>query len=101
MGLIMYRNKNLLEIVRRSPCQHCGRQDGTVVAAHSNQLRDGKGRSIKAHDYRIAALCYTCHMELDQGKNLSKAERIELWEEAHRKTIGWLFENDLISLQNA
>jgi hypothetical protein len=64
---LMYRNQKLLEAVRESPCQHCGRSDGTVVAAHSNQGRDGKGRSLKANDYRIAALCYTCHAELDQG----------------------------------
>lgn len=94
----MYRNKKLLEIVRKSPCQHCGTQDGTVVAAHSNQLRDGKGRGIKAHDYRIAALCYSCHMELDQGTKMSKQERVEMWDEAHRKTVGWLFENDLLSV---
>jgi hypothetical protein len=67
-----------------------------VVAAHSNQLRDGKGRGLKAHDYRVAALCYTCHMELDQGSNLSKLLRVEMWEEAHRKTIGQLFELNLL-----
>lgn len=89
----MYRNKKLLEAVREAPCMNCGAQDGTVVAAHSNQLRDGKGRGIKAHDYRIAALCYQCHFELDQGSKLSKEERLNLWEEAHRKTIGWLFES--------
>jgi len=90
---MIYRNKTLIEIVRDIPCQHCEISDGTVVAAHSNQLRDGKGRGIKSHDYRIAALCYACHMELDQGKNLSKQERVEMWEEAHRKTIGLLFDN--------
>jgi hypothetical protein len=90
---MIYRNKTLLELVRDIPCQHCEIADGTVVAAHSNQLRDGKGRGIKSHDYRIAALCYACHMELDQGKNLSKQERVEMWEEAHRKTIGLLFDN--------
>lgn len=94
----MYRNKKLLEAVREAPCMHCGVQDGTVVAAHSNQLRDGKGRGIKAHDYRIAALCYDCHSELDQGKNMSRQERVNMWEEAHRGTIGWLFDNDLISV---
>lgn len=88
----MYRNKQLLEIVRRFPCQGCGISDGTVVAAHSNQLRDGKGKGIKAHDYRIASLCFRCHLELDQGKSLSKMERVELWEDAHRKTIALLFE---------
>jgi hypothetical protein len=96
---LIYRNKKLLELIRQSPCQSCGRSDGTVVAAHSNQLRDGKGRGIKAHDYRVAALCYSCHMNLDQGKSLDRAERVEIWEEAHRKTIAWLFENNHIELR--
>lgn len=90
----MYRNKKLLEIVREAPCQHCGRQDGTVVAAHSNQLRDGKGRGIKAEDFRISALCFGCHSELDQGTRMSKSERVEMWEDSHRATIGWLFSNN-------
>jgi hypothetical protein len=92
--VVIYRNKRLLESVRQSPCQHCGVEDGTVVAAHSNQLRDGKGRGIRAHDYRIAALCFRCHADLDQGSSMTKDERREMWEDAHRKTIGWLFEND-------
>ena len=94
-----YRNTKLLEAVRDAPCMHCGIQDGTIVAAHSNQLRDGKGRSIKAHDYRIAALCYRCHHELDQGAKLSKQERLNMWESAHRATVGWLFDNDLLSVR--
>jgi len=96
----MYRNRKLLDALRQSPCQHCGRSDGTIVAAHSNQLRDGKGRGLKAHDYRIAALCFSCHSELDQGQKLSKSERIEMWEEAHRKTIGWLFENNHLTVSS-
>ena len=95
----MYRNKKLLEIVRESPCQHCGIQDGTIVAAHSNQLRDGKGRGLKSSDARIAALCYRCHSDLDQGKSLSKDQRVEMWESAHRATIGWLFENEHIEIK--
>jgi len=96
--MAIYRNKKLLEIVRQLPCQHCGVEDGTVVAAHSNQLRDGKGRGLKAHDYRISALCYKCHAEIDQGALLSKSSRIERWEEAHRKTIGELFERGWLKL---
>lgn len=92
----MYRNKKLLELVRKFPCQACGIDDGTIVAAHSNQLRDGKGKGIKAHDYRIASLCFKCHSELDQGYALSKAQRVELWEEAHRKTIALLFEQGFL-----
>jgi len=94
----MYRNKKLLEAVRQAPCMLCAAQNGTVVAAHSNQLRDGKGRSIKAHDYRIAAFCYCCHSDLDQGSRMSKEERLNLWEEAHRKTVGWLFDQDKIHI---
>jgi hypothetical protein len=77
---MMYRDRRLLEIVRDAPCMVCFNQDGTVVAAHSNQLKDGKGRSIKAHDFRIAAMCYRCHTRCDQGADLSKAERVEMWE---------------------
>ena len=63
-----------------------------MVAAHSNQQRDGKGMGIKAHDYRAAALCHECHHQIDQGSELSKEDRQIVWEMAHRKTIGWLFE---------
>ena len=94
-----YRNQYLLEAVRESACQTCGAQDGTVVAAHSNQLRDGKGKGIKAHDYRIAALCHACHFKLDQGMALTKEERREMWEEAHRRTVGWLFENGHLTVK--
>jgi hypothetical protein len=94
----MYRNKKLLEYARKLPCQHCGIDDGTVVAAHSNQLRDGKGRGLKASDYRIASLCYTCHSEIDQGKRLNKAERVQMFEDAHRSTIGQFFELGFIAV---
>jgi hypothetical protein len=88
-----YRSNALLKAVREAPCQQCGIQNGTVVAAHSNQMRDGKGRSLKAADYRIAALCHYCHYEIDQGSKLSREERLNIWEDAHRATVGWLFEN--------
>ncbi len=95
----MYRNKKLLEVARLLPCQLCGVEDGTVVAAHSNQLRDGKGRGLKADDYRIASLCYRCHEEIDQGSKLSKVSRIEMWEQAHRATIGELFAKGFIEVK--
>jgi len=95
----LYRNQKLLEAVREFECALCGTQDGTVVAAHSNQLRDGKGKGIKAHDHRIAALCYRCHMAIDQGHRMNKQEKEAMWEEAHRKTIGFLFERGKIWVQ--
>ena len=35
-------------------------------------------------------------MEIDQGNKLSKQERVEIWEEAHRKTIQLLIEGELL-----
>jgi len=95
----MYRSKKLLEVVRQSPCQCCRAEDGTVVAAHSNQLRDGKGKGIKASDFRIAALCFRCHSELDQGSKMTKQERVDMWEDAHRRTIAWLFESGHLEIK--
>jgi len=94
----MYRNKKLLELARLLPCQHCGIEDGTVVAAHSNQLRDGKGRGLKSSDFRIASLCFRCHAEADTSSTLSKVARTEMWEQAHRATIGELFERGLVGV---
>lgn len=90
-----FRCKVILDAARDAPaCMLCnGHNDGTIVAAHSNQLRDGKAKSLKAADYRVAYLCHVCHSEIDQGAHMSRAERIEAWEEAHRRTIGWLFES--------
>ena len=92
---MIYRNKRLLQLAKECPrCMFCRKPNqGDVVAAHSNQLRDGKGMGIKAHDYRIAFLCHACHMDVDQGHELDKAMRLERWEIAHRATVGWLFES--------
>jgi hypothetical protein len=77
---MIYRNSNLLAVVRQLPCASCG-TTGRTQAAHSNQLRFGKGRGIKGSDAAIMALCAQnygkpgCHAELDQGKNMTKLER--------------------------
>lgn len=84
-----FRSKKHLKNVASLCCQHCG-IDGYTQAAHSNQLQHGKGRGIKASDEYTAALCLKCHYELDQGKNLSKDQRIEMWEQAHKRTVAEL-----------
>lgn len=91
----VYRNPELLRLARLAPHCMCGcgaPNRGDVVAAHSNQLRDNKARGMKASDYRVAFLAHRCHAELDQGKNMTREQRVAFWEEAHRATIGWLFE---------
>jgi hypothetical protein len=35
-------------------------------------------------------------MELDQGSKMDKTQRVEMWEDAHRKTIGLFFEMGII-----
>lgn len=92
-----YRNPQLLRLAQYAPrCMGCGAADtatrATIVAAHSNQSRDGKGAGIKAADFRFAALCADCHYDIDQGRVMTREERVAYWEEAHRATIGWLFE---------
>lgn len=97
-----YRNKKILQLAKECPyCLLCSKENqGDIVAAHSNQLRDGKGMGIKAHDYRIAYLCNACHMEIDQGREWSKEFRRAQWEKAHRATIGWLFENGHLQVKD-
>ena len=82
------RSKALREAYRLIPCQHCGRDDGTVCCAHSNWGIHGKGKSIKADDSLGASLCAACHVPLlDQGSALGRAERQALWWAAHVKTV--------------
>ena len=80
------RSPTLLRNARELPCQHCGVDNGTVVAAHTN-WGGGKGRSVKADDNLIASLCYECHMEMDTGYHMTKEQRQEMWLAAHSKTI--------------
>ena len=90
-----FRSKPLLRAVASLECMLCGIQ-GLTQAAHSNQLRDGKGRGIKASDAAIAALCVACHTDIDQGRDMSKQERREAWDEAHRATMRALIERGML-----
>jgi len=83
------RCEAILIACRSLACQHCGTNDGTVVAAHAN-WGFGKGMGIKADDSRVAALCFGCHSELDQGKRWSEETRRFVWAHAHAKTVALL-----------
>ena len=84
------RSQKLLKLVASLDCQNCG-SGHMVQAAHTN-WGAGKGRGIKADDNQVAALCLNCHYEVDQGKNLTKEERQDLWQMAHKRTIQTLIE---------
>ena len=79
------RSKPLLKLVASLDCQRCG-SGSQVQAAHTN-WGGGKGRGIKADDNLVAALCQTCHFEIDQGAKMSRAERQDAWTKAHIKTV--------------
>lgn len=87
--------RRLYRAVASLDCQKCGRGAPSQVA-HSNSLRDGKGKGIKAYPWRVAALCPKCHTEIDSGSRMSKEERREAWDEAHRATVGELFRLGLV-----
>jgi hypothetical protein len=89
------RSKKLMEACREIECQNCGKDDGTIAGAHSNQGKHGKGKGIKADDNKVASLCFWCHMEIDQGSRMSRQEREEAWEAAHLKTVNRLIESGL------
>jgi len=71
---------------------HCG-QGEESEPAHSNWSEHGKGMSIKANDCYWAALCHRCHTSLDQGADMSRQERKDMWRDAYDKTQLWLWEN--------
>jgi len=60
-----YRNKKLTDSARNESCVSCGNDDNTIVWAHSNHYKHGKGRGLKAHDLFGAYLCYQCHSDYD------------------------------------
>jgi hypothetical protein len=94
-GYRMYRNPKLLRLLNSLPCAHCGADDGTVVAAHRNE---GKGMGMKVSDALVAPLCYTCHKNLDQGKDMTREERRDFWNRAYIKNIQYMIETGMLKI---
>ena len=67
--------------LRLVPCAHLD----TVVPAHSNQQKHGKGTGHKASDIYTVPGCQACHHEIDQGHRLSKEERRAIWDAAYAR----------------
>ncbi|KDD42579.1 nuclease domain-containing protein [Bordetella bronchiseptica] len=68
----IYRNPGLLALAEGEKCslrvpRYCQGGTDSTVACHSNRLRDGKGKGIKAHDWAIAFGCSGCHWFIDQS----------------------------------
>lgn len=86
-----WRSESFRRAVASLPCVACGKE-GQTQAAHNNQLKDGKGRGMKSHDYTCMALCVDCHRELDTGGKMGKQERWKFEDEMNLKTLQRLFE---------
>lgn len=63
----------------------CNHDRATVVPAHSNQQRHGKGMAIKAMDIFTIPACACCHAEIDSGQRFTKAEKFALWDDAYER----------------
>jgi len=91
-----YRNPKLLALAKDAPCSLCN-SIGTTVSAHSNYSEHGKGMARKADDSYIAFLCYTCHMDIDQGAESYDSKK-QRWYLALSKTYHWLLINDHLTI---
>ena len=93
----IWRSEKWLAAMREIPCQHCGRSErfGDIVAAHRNE---GKGKAIKVSDALVAALCYRCHTDLDQGAKMRREERREMWDLAFRQTLKSLYLRGMVAV---
>jgi hypothetical protein len=90
----MIRSRKYLNAARGQECQVripklCNRDPNTVIAAHSNKGRHGKGTSLKAHDIFVTWCCSSCHDALD-GRvqtDLTPAEIQDFWQWGFERTL--------------
>lgn len=96
----------VLPILRNSAqyaphCMACGKKnDGTLVLAHSNELRLGRGSHFKTPDYFGAIVCYECHTDIDSNRKMSREERRDIQRKAHSNTLTWWFENGWLQAED-
>ena len=89
---MIWRSEKFKRLVASLDCSACP-APGPSQAAHRNE---GKGMGIKVSDALCAALCPTCHTELDQGKTMTKQERRDFWNRAYINTVKELIESGRI-----
>ncbi len=91
--------QKLKDAARHYACAHCGRDDGTVVAAHCNELALGRGFAHKTPDYLIAFLCNVCHDVVDgRAGGLRQEEKRAMWNRAYVVTMQWLWKDGRIQV---
>lgn len=75
-------------------CVLCGAWG--VQVAHRNE---GKAKARKNPDGLTAALCPTCHVEIDSGAHLTRAERRSLMDRAIVLTLLELLRRGLVGVK--
>lgn len=89
----IFRSKTWLRAVASlDECVLCG--TAGVQAAHRNE---GKGIGQKTDDCLTAALCVSCHHEIDNGNNLDRDERRGRMDRAIVLTLQQLGRRNLIT----
>lgn len=90
-----YRSRKWLAAVHKIECcVLCGAYG--IQAAHRNF---GKGMSQKTDDCLTAALCPSCHHDIDNGNQLNREERRALLDRAVCETIAQLARMGLIEVR--
>lgn len=95
-----FRSRKLLNAIHDLPClarfpHDCSQYQG-VEPAHSDLQEHGRGVGLKTADWAVAALCHTAHMMLDTFDREQKATE---WRLAHKRTMDWLFENEVLTVK--
>ena len=91
---IPFRSERWLQAVRSlENCVVCGAYG--VQAAHRNF---GKAAGSKTSDCLTAALCPSCHSEIDQGKNMTRDERRAALDAAIVETLEQLVKRGKVGL---
>lgn len=91
--------QKLLDAARLYQCSNCNRQDGTIVAAHCNELALGRGFGHKTPDYLVAYLCHECHDYVDGRRGgLTIEEKRAIWNRAYVVTASWWFRDGLVKV---
>lgn len=93
------RLQHLLDAARLYPCSHCHRNDGTIVAAHCNELALGRGFAHKTPDYLVAYLCSVCHDVVDgRSGGLELEQKRTMWNRAYVVTTSWWWRDGLVKV---
>lgn len=105
-GELIIREPILLDLACGKPCMArvpgvCSYDSSTVVWAHSNLQRHGKGRSHKAHDIFGCFACRACHDWLDgydDPRFRGILGRTDVMQIAIERTWVYLWQEGLIGL---